>query len=143
MITVKGDVTKNTNGVLLNGVNCQRRMGSGVAKAYYNKWPQVKSQYLKVNPILGNTDFVKINDRLWVANCYTQMYYGYDGRPYASYDAIYSSVVRACEFANERALPVRTPLIGTGLGGLDGEKVVELLEKIETETGSEITLYVL
>jgi O-acetyl-ADP-ribose deacetylase (regulator of RNase III) len=51
--------------IIMHGVNCQRTMRSGVAKALFTKWPKVKSNYIKLpkeEMILGNVDIVSIEE---------------------------------------------------------------------------------
>ena len=141
---IYGDITQNTRGVLLNGVNCQYAMGAGVALAYLRKWPIVREQYVKTKSELGKLDTVEIeNGKLYVANCYRQEFFGGDGAEYASYDAIRESVSKAVVFAKELGLTVKTPLIGAGLGGLEEDKVIALLEEIEQEFDIEIEMFIL
>ena len=45
------DITSITKGVIMHQVNCQNVMGSGVAKALYTKYPQVKSEFHKLAEI--------------------------------------------------------------------------------------------
>jgi O-acetyl-ADP-ribose deacetylase (regulator of RNase III) len=33
--------------IIMHGVNCQRTMQSGIAKALYTKWPEVKEEYMR------------------------------------------------------------------------------------------------
>lgn len=131
---IKKDITTASKGVLLNGVNCQRVMGSGVAKAYFSKWPQVRDQYMlwdkrKMN--LGKFDPVEIEpDTLYVGNCWTQEFYGSDGKEYADYNAIMSAVSAASIFAYDKKLDIYTPWIGCGLGGLEQKEVHRILDFI-------------
>ena len=144
MKTITGDITKNTSGVLLNGVNCQHAMGSGVALAYLNMWPIVREQYMDAVPVLGSTDYVTIEVRnLYVANCYSQDFYGADGKQYADYKALFTSVYQAAIFAKRLGLTVKTPLIGAGLGGLTEAKVISILTAIETVVEVPFELFIL
>ena len=47
MITkyIIGDITETELKYIAHGVNCQNVMGSGVAKALYTKFPEVKERY--------------------------------------------------------------------------------------------------
>lgn len=137
---IKGDITEICRGVLINGVNCQNTMGSGVAKAYYTKWPIVKQRYHECKMFLGQCVPVAVAEDLIVANCWTQEYYGYDGKQYASVIAIYSSVSKAARLAKQFRLPLYTPLVGGGLGGLNRKTVLRALIDVEDETRVEITL---
>lgn len=135
MKIIKKDITTCTSGLLLNGVNCQKKMGSGVALAYLRKWPIVREQYLVTEPSLGNTDFVTIVDeKLYVANCYSQEFFGSDGKRYASLEALESSARLAFEFAWTMGIDVYTPQIGCGLGGLDWDtEVGPIMEELHKE----------
>ena len=64
---------KMAKNYLLNEVNCQGKMGSGVAKAIRDKYPKVYETYLNTcaynlsngnspEHLGGEIDFVKIND---------------------------------------------------------------------------------
>ena len=126
---IKCDITEVKEGILLNGVNCQARMGLGVARAYYSKWPIVKESYMdipKSEMRLGIVQPVVIpNSSIIVFNCWTQKFYGNDGKRYASITAIELCLVKALIFATEhRITKIYTPRIGAGLGGLSWEDEV-------------------
>jgi len=146
MIYRKGDITSNTTGVLINGVNCQGRMGSGVAKAYLDKWPIVKTIYLNDHGSkgLGDCRLIHVGPGLYVANCYTQEFFGYDGKKYASYNAIENSVFQAASAADALGVAVKTPYVGCGLGGMSwDEEVQPLLSEIEKAWGEQIEVWAL
>lgn len=154
---VKKDITTLEGGVIIaHGVNCQNVMGGGVAKALYTKWPKVKEEYHKhcdvtpENLRLGDvvyasaaaSDAPRCGSPL-IANCFTQLNYGYAQRKYADVGAIKRCLsVVACD--SWRACvnsQVHIPRIGAGLGGLDWEKdVVPILEEIEQDTGVEFVV---
>lgn len=134
----KKDITKVLRGIIAHGVNCQRKMGSGVARELYETWPLIKSQYLKTEPELGKVDFVRVQDTpdplILVANCYTQTYYGNDGRRYASARAIKKCLKTVFETAKTVNLPVYLPRIGSDRGGLDWEtEVLPVIEEASLE----------
>lgn len=122
------DITTVDYGVICHGVNCQEKMKSGVAKYIRQKWPDVFEtyrQYIHQNGgvgghLLGQVDFTRIiEDSLYVANCFTQEFYGYDGKVYADAGAIVESLAKAFDFAHSKNLPVYVPHIGGKRGGLD------------------------
>lgn len=118
---IKKDITTETDGIILNGVNCKGVMGSGLAKAIRNKWPIVYSKYKELSfsdRLLGYVQFVKITDNLLVANCFTQDKYGSDGAVYANIDAIKLCIQSVFEYADSKNLTIKAPKIGCGLGGL-------------------------
>jgi len=141
---IKKDITDITLGVVCHGVNCQHKMASGVAKAIRAKWPQAYTGFMK-NPkgqtVLGTAHIININedDSLWVANCYTQLFYGYGGGKYADVSAVDQSLRQVAAFADSLSLPMYMPKIGCGLGGLDWEKDVEPIVKELAEKYDRIT----
>jgi O-acetyl-ADP-ribose deacetylase (regulator of RNase III) len=131
------NATDINNGIIAHGVNRQLAMGAGIAGALCKKWPQVREQYLtRTNPIppLGSVDMVYIHGKagnmitgplLFVANCYTQNFYGPGDKKYADPDAIFEAANKLLALANCYDLPVYIPKIGCGLGGLDWESEVK------------------
>lgn len=121
-LQLEGDI------LIAHGVNCQNVMGSGVAKALYTKWPEVKTRYHEHQPqILGDVGFVLVDAHITVANCWTQITYGRTG-VHAKPDAIQCCMGRCAVAA--RTLGTSTiyiPRIGCGLGGLDWDRDVEPL----------------
>jgi len=125
---IKKDITTVELGVILQGVNCQHVMGSGVALAIKTKWPEVYDAFINTHPRdrrLGNVNIIKLGESLWVFNCFTQVFYGRDGKRYASLGGISETVMKGFIFAKVNKLPVFMPKIGCGLGGLDWESEVE------------------
>lgn len=136
--TVKGPA------VIAHGVNCQGVMGSGVAKALYEKWPIVKEDYHDYYnsgdggglTLLGDYFITKVEEDVWVAQCFTQESFGKDTLLYANPAAIRKSldmVFKEYMSFSEIEMDHYIPKIGCGLGGLDWEEdvkpVIERLEK--------------
>lgn len=144
---IEKDVTTVGMGIVAHGVNCQHKMASGVAKAIRAKWPEVYEAY-KRNPkgpaMLGTCHLINIadDDSLWVANCYTQIFYGYGGGRYADAEAIGRSIEKTCMYADIYDLPIFMPRIGCGLGGLDWDK--DVLPRINAALAkyARVTVYV-
>ena len=130
---------------ILHGVNCQNKMGSGVAKVLYEKYPEVKQKYHEDNEYvkknvgyyakLGDTRAIPCEDKI-VHNCYTQDYYGYDGKKYVSYDAIYEVFQR---YARSNLKEVAIPKIGAGLAGGNWNIISQI---IDDATGDDLDVYV-
>lgn len=136
-----GDITSghNNRGILINGVNCQKQMGSGVARALYTRYPRVRSQYMEMprHSMPGDVDIVHVDLDVYVANCYTQEFL--QGHPLAPSDGRVASVdaIRTCMqnvahqaetilFADDGSvLPIHLPLVGSDLGGLSWTVDVE------------------
>lgn len=134
---IKGDLL-TAKGIILHGVNCQGVMGSGVALAVRNKWPLVYQEYLKYvsanrpgGHLLGDVHQVNLfgSDNVIVMNCFTQEFYGKDGRKYASYDAMDACMQQVALLAAvDGALSINFPLIGCHLGGLTWGPVREIID---------------
>lgn len=126
---IKKDITTiNSPAIIMHGVNCQGKMGSGVAKALFTKWSDVREKYLTI-PVdkmeLGLTQIVNVEKDLYVANCFTQEFYGYDGKKYADETAILKCLFDVTALANcLKIYDIYSPKIGCGLGGLNWEEDV-------------------
>ena len=131
MREINKNIVTVQEGIIAHGVNCQKRMNSGVARAIRARWPIVYEKYLSTNPTLGFVDFLPIKNNLIVANCYTQKYYGSDGRRYASISAIENCMDTVIRYAAFLGLNVYIPRIGCGLGGLNWEEVKPIIKAIE------------
>lgn len=97
MLTIRQDIRTIKTGIIAHQVNCQNRMGSGVAKALFEKWPIVKTAYHEwcdgktPEQRLATIQVLEVEPDLYVANCFSQLDYGYDGKTvYTRYDAVES-----------------------------------------------------
>lgn len=113
-------------GLILQQVNCQGVMGSGIAKELRETYPVVWERYRdlcsKAAPqsLLGQAQLVQVTDDLYVANLFGQLRYGHDGRRYTSYDALDDALSTLGDTLVKNDLPhidIHHPLIGCGLGG--------------------------
>lgn len=139
------DITTETSGLIVHGVNCQLVMGGGVALAIRNKWPIVYQTYRtkgKGGHLLGTLDIIEISDDLYVGNGYTQEFLGYDDFKYAdiaSVDAVLQKAFTCCQLA---ALQLKTVKIGCLRGGLDWDTEIKpLFEKYESQFGAEAQIF--
>lgn len=129
MKLIQGDITKERgNCVIAHGVNCQGVMGSGVAKAIKERWPIIYQCFLEAPTgpyMLGSAHFIRVEeDNTYVANCYTQEFFGKDGKQYASLEALEKALESCFEFCQVEGLTLKAPKIGSGLGGLSWEHEV-------------------
>ena len=143
---IEKDITTVDVGVVAHGVNCSGAMNSGVAKAIRNRWPLVYEKF-KIHPkgrgVLGEADFVYIpEEEVVVANCYTQVFYGYGGGKYADPEAIKCAMARVMHIADLQCLHVYIPKIGCGLGGLNWKKDVEPIIEELADIHERINIYV-
>lgn len=147
---IKGNLLDTDLNFIAHGVNCQNKMGSGVAKAIFTKYPNVKMDYhsfyersihLAINgqeDFLGTVQPVDVDGGKIVFNCFTQENYGYDGKLYVSYQAIedcFRALTNQCDYVNAIAIPK----IGCGLAGGDWEKVRDIINMV---TGDKLDVYV-
>jgi len=144
---IKDSILNAEQKYIAHGVNCQNRMGSGVAKVLFTKYPKVKEDY-HYWYVQDSEFFPRKSDRLGyctqspqengkvVLNCYTQEKYGYDGEKYVSYDAIYNVFE---ELKNLGKKEVAIPKIGCGLAGGNWEIVSRI---IDDATGDDLDVYV-
>lgn len=138
-ITIEKDITEVTEGVIIHQVNCQNKMGSGVAKALYEKYPLIKQRYHDYcegnspETLLGCTQYVKVAPNLMVVNSFTQLNYGYDGRKYTDEEELITNIRWVSSEAEANALGlVYVPyLIGCGLGGGNWETIYQGISDLE------------
>lgn len=151
MKEITKDVTTLTEGTIAHGVNCQRRMGSGIALAIRKKWPEAYNQYMELSAekqrkMLGETQIVDLSpdenpQSLFVCNCFTQYNYGADGKRYADPDAVEVAADVAFLHASYMGTDLYMPKIGCGLGGLSWEDEIKpILERLEQKY--DVNLYI-
>jgi O-acetyl-ADP-ribose deacetylase (regulator of RNase III) len=138
------------DGFIIQQVNCQGVMGSGIAKAIRDKWPVVYTEYARIfsgvserywdaSNFLGQVQIVNVTPTVAVINLFTQENYGRTGDRYTSYDALDTALKEVARLTE--GLPsslFHHPTIGCGLGG-GNWKVVSAL--IEQHLGPETTLW--
>jgi hypothetical protein len=117
-----------------------QKMGSGVAKAIYQKWPEVKIDYINQSNLkLGQSYMVKVEDNTYVANMIGQhkiqtckkngISVGSDGLPPIRYIALAMAMKRVAKFIKDNNIEnpvIHAPLFGCDLAGGDF-KFIELL----------------
>lgn len=138
---IRGNLLDTHCKIIAHGVNCQNIMGSGVARALYEKWPQVKELYHswfekydagdKGIKALGQVDDLHLKSGKVIINCFTQQFYGTDNIRYLSYDALYTCMTKLyliCVYyqINEIAMPK----IGCGLAGGEWPIVKAIIEEV-------------
>ena len=134
MKIINKDITTLKKGILIQQVNCQNAMGSGVAKAIYTKWPIVKEEYHKFakskNPkdLLGLIQEIEINEDLLVVNSFTQLTYGRTGK-HTDEDLLIRNIKEISDkYSNE--IVVIPYLIGCGLGGGNWDYIFKNIKNI-------------
>lgn len=132
-------------------VNCQKRMGSGVALQVKNRFPHVYKEYLKIcSPeMLGkiqvvscNPDYIEYDsgslavpfNEQYICNLFAQNYYGYDGKQYTSLEAFKSclkelSILIHGKNTNFNATIAMPYKIGCDRGGANWEEIYKIIEE--------------
>lgn len=134
---ITGDITNIEEGVLLHQVNCQNAMGSGVAKALYSKFPNVKREFhlfnkgKKPNDLLGELYEVKINDSLSVLNSYSQLTYGWYGK-HTDETILIENIKKGVQIADDKQVPLYIPYnIGCDRGGGNWDTVYSAIKDLD------------
>lgn len=148
---IKGDLLEADLDYYCHQVNCQGKMGSGIAKSIREKWPIVYKEYCDwhmgyeawahahqnqeytynaADAMLGHIQVVKVNDNQNVVNMAAQAYFGYDGRRYTSYDAFWS-----CLGEIKATIPKGSKIgfpknIGCGLGGANWQVIETMIYEV-------------
>ena len=144
-------------------VNCQGRMGSGIAKQIQERWPVVYQEYqakfdaieeeiIKLcgswesqmdvsEALLGDVQFVAVGENKTVVNMFAQQYYGYDGLRYTSYDAFWSCLGKIKEYIPKGSTIGFPWKIGCGLGGANWEVISTMIEEVLAED-YEVYIYI-
>ena len=125
---VKSDITTVDRGIIMHGVNCLHVMGAGAALAIRKKWPVVYERYMEMpkgKTMLGHTHLIRVDEDLYVANCYTQLNFGRENIKYADIDAVKKCVESCFNFANLMSLPLNTTKIASYRGGLSWDNEVK------------------
>lgn len=143
MKTIHGNILTVEHGHILQQVNAQGVMGSGVAAGIRARYPKVWDEYsLYVKPgsadsgrsHLGMVISVPVSETLAIHNIVGQQFYGRhaDGQQprYTSYDALDTGLQALAWQLGKlgEAQEVHFPLIGCGLGGGKWEVVSEIIK---------------
>lgn len=136
---VRGDIL-NATGVaaICHQVNCMNAMGSGVAKAIYSRWPEVKLKYHEYcsgkhpEELLGNVQIVYLNEfpsyNLVVLNIFGQLNYGKSGICYTDYSALERAFDEINSLCAQKSIALPYGF-GCGLAGGDWQTVEKLIAK--------------
>lgn len=143
---VQGSVLDVGADVIIQQVNCMGVMGSGLAKTIVERYPEVLLLYKnrakairRGQSKMGDAQIIECNDGTYVCNLFSQYSYGYDGRLYTKYEAMYSALEKVGKYFHGKkiAVPFR---LGCDLGGGDWEIVSLMIEKLLGETDNRIVV---
>lgn len=130
-------------GVIVQQVNAQGVMGSGIAKSIRDKWPIVWDQYtVFAGPaytqpeagaqLMGRVLLTEVTPSLIVANVVGQQFFRRQGAPegvrYTSYDALDRAFTDLAGLFQGIQVSLHFPLIGSDRGGAHWPIVREIIE---------------
>jgi O-acetyl-ADP-ribose deacetylase (regulator of RNase III) len=123
--------------------------GRGFVMAITKRWPRPEQRYRawhrgedKRPFSLGEVQFVKVTENIWVANLIGQRdVRTIDGVPPVRYDAIRKGLCRVAAEAQRLGASVHMPRIGCGLAGGKWEEVGRIVETELTNQGVSVTVY--
>jgi O-acetyl-ADP-ribose deacetylase (regulator of RNase III) len=137
---VFGNILDVTSGVIVQQVNAQGVMGSGLARAIRDRYPVVFEKYSQEflprqadqgRQYLGRIQLIDVSPTLKIANVVGQQFYGRDGHRYTSYDALATALsnlkvrLDSLSIGDSR---VHHSFLGCGLGGGDWRIVSAIIE---------------
>lgn len=148
--------------VIAHQVNCQGKMGSGVAKAIRDGYPKVYEDYLAVcksislKDLRGATQAIVVDSGRVVVNLFGQECYGYDGKKYTSYayltkalDYLFKTIYQfntidsnenGSELYSDNAFAIPFKM-GCDRGGADWNIVESILEDLSDYYGVDVYIY--
>lgn len=149
---IDGNLLKAEADVIVHQVNCMGVMGSGVAKAIRDMYPNVFDAYKMainyygkehINP-LGkiqsvDVNFNKPNTYHEVVNLFAQNQFGYDGKVYTSIDAFKDGLVEINKRYKDKVVAFPW-LIGCVRGGANWDDILPLICNTLTDV-KEIKFY--
>ena len=134
MITIKqGDIFSETQAVfLVNPSNTSLFLGSGVSRAFkLNCDKDLQKEMKKLSPIKqGDVVITKCNDKFKNALHAAIMDYS-KPNPNPTYETIKTALKNIIEILKKHPnSKIVLPLMGTGVGGLDKEKVIKIYKEM-------------
>lgn len=132
MTVLVGNILDLTEGVIIQQVNAQGVMGSGIAKAIRDKWPVVWDEYTaRIGPaytqknsgadLLGTVIITQVEPRVIIASMVGQQFFRKkndpEGRRYTSYDALDVAFTELAGLLRGLDVQLHYPLLGSDRGG--------------------------
>lgn len=157
---IDGDLFTSDARIIAHQVNCQGKMGSGVALQVRNKYPNVYNRYIEVSSpdMLGQIQMVPVDskwnefdcgsiviphDEKFVCNMFAQNKYGYDGKLYTDIGALEECFTKLYwtiheknnNFMSKIAMPYK---VGCCRGGANWAEVYKMIEDIFVDCDVEL-----
>jgi O-acetyl-ADP-ribose deacetylase (regulator of RNase III) len=141
--------------VICHCVNDIGHFGSGFAKAVMSRWPIVRKSYMNwhsagvtslegivANFELGNTQFVRVEPTMWVANIIGQhRTIAVGEKTPVRYGSIESGLKIVAAFCQAEKASVVMPRMGSGLARGKWETIEGIVQKTLVDGGIDVTVY--
>ena len=127
---VTGDILTDSSECLVNPVNCLGVSGAGLALQFKQKYPAAYREYRayahsgKLEP--GHVFWCKVGEQR-IAHLATKDHFKYKSKPIWIKNGL-KRLYEQCEAMNIQSIAL--PLVGTGLGGLNKEFVIDMIVEI-------------
>ena len=147
IIHKEGDLFTTTATIIAHQVNCQGKMGSGVALQVKQKYPTAYIMYLskcqRDYNLLGNIQMVPQSDGRIICNMFAQDNYGYDGKKYTASSALQMCFIKLKQYAAENNISIAIPYkIGCCRGGADWDnEVYPIIESIFSDESVRLEIW--
>ncbi|MDJ0725594.1 MAG: hypothetical protein QNJ38_10825 [Prochloraceae cyanobacterium] len=131
MKIINRDLLTIESGIIAHQVNCQGKMGAGLALKIRKKYPEVYEYYRHNIPKRGDVQIIQISPKLFVANLAAQQDYGrVKGKRYTNYGAFRNCLIKIRAISSDRNLIPYLPYkIGCGLAGGDWSMISGFIER--------------
>lgn len=151
IIEILGDATNpkiDGNKIIVHVCNDIGKWGKGFVMAISKRWRQPEEKYRQwfksnSNFNLGEVQFVKVEEGLWVVNLIGQHKTIIDenGNAPIRYESILMGLEKIKQFAIDKNATVHMPRIGCGLAGGTWDKIKPLIDKTLLENKIETYVY--
>jgi hypothetical protein len=145
---VKGDATRPIGEgpkIIPHICNDVGVFGAGFVLALSKRWPITKKAYLawaEAGPlVLGEVQFVGVEDGISVANIIGQTGVGQRNGPPIRYSAVLKGLRTVARAAQTYGCSIHAPRLGCGLAGGEWSKMELLLEDTFIDNGIPVTIY--
>lgn len=155
---IKCDIFESGADVILHQVNCQGVMGSGIAKQVKEKYPKVYESYknrcdfYSPKALLGSAQFVGTHIEYntpfaGIFNLFGQEKFGYDGKCYTDYIALYKCFEKVKDSLKSLLTPKRGKyivaipyLLGCCRAGGDWNIVYKMIEEVFSDNTYDVLI---
>ena len=133
--------------IICHCCNDEGKWGRGFVLAISKRWPIAEGSYRKwyktaKNFELGEVQFVKAEEAVWVANLIGQHGVRKAGKkPPVRYDAIESGLLKVAKKARDLSASVHMPRIGCGLAGGQWAEIESAISRTLIGNGIAVTVY--